>query len=453
LPPEPIVLNVCQLLIVLAGQYIDYTPQWQTEPEKTIGSPLPTPRDRWDFAKTPRWSFVRTDWTAQGMVNYRDTTLLSWESAGGVFEEIHLGSKGVPRRFLKTWLRAHGVDTLRAKRDLLSVDSLTKWTRLEEGDPWSVQEVFRCHDTVAGRACVDSLYENNAGGLEGQARWMRERADNGYLVGRDTLQWIAGAMTLVARDSVRREASGKPLERIHWGYSWSDDSIEENHRVEWFWTGSRLDRAKTTSLFDFERVLYWGAGGRLDSALTPPLNNGIRYQYDAQGRLVGMTGNRQRDCLDLDAQGRLVAFRMDESDDLDPSVFHEFSLDSFVLDGQGRLSVAFQCTDFNTTTRIDRSLCTRSTYEYDVSVGLESLARTRPVGQLRNEGSRLVARGVFGRPLALKILRPDGRLERSVRGVGEIALVIRDLPKGPLLWSLESEDLGTTSGRIWLPSR
>ena len=441
------------LLAALSGQFLPYTPAWQMEPEKTIGSPLPTPRDRWDFAKSPRWSFVRTDWTAQGAVNYRDTTLLSWESVGGVYEEIHLGSKGVPRRFLKTWLKAHGVDTLRAKRDLLFVDSLKKWTRPEEGDPWSVQEVVRCHDTVVGRACVDSLYESNAGGLEGQARWIRERADNGYLVGRDTLQWVAGAMTLVVRDSVRREANGKPLERIHWAYSWSDDSLEEDHRVEWFWTGSRLDRAKTTSLFDFERVLYWGAGGRLDSALTPPVNNGIRYQYDAQGRLVGMTGNRKQDRLDLDAQGRLVAFRMDEPDDLDPSVFHEFSLDSFVLDGQGRLSVAFQCTDFKTTTMIDRSLCTRSTYEYDVSVGLGNPARTRPVGHLRHEGSRLVAQGISGRPLTLKILRPDGRVERTEKAMGEIRLEIRDLPKGLLLWSLESEGSAQANGRIWLPAR
>jgi hypothetical protein len=65
----------------------------------------------------------------------------------------------------------------------------------------------------------------------------------------------------------------------------------------------------------------------------------------------------------------------------------------------------------------------------------------------------LVAQGVSGRPLTLKILRPDGRVERMENAMGEIRLEIRDLPKGLLLWSLESEGSAQTSGRIWLPAR
>ncbi len=453
-PPEPIVLNLCQLLLALAGQYINYTPEWQTTPEVTLAPRVPSPFDSWNLATTPRFGFVSTDWTSDGEVEFLDTVTLSWQAAGGVFEEIHLGSERTSNRSAKTWVKAWGVDTLRAKKGQAAADSLRKWTRLNGPEPWSPLEVVLCHDTIGGRSCVDSSYWMNQGSLYKDAQWILEKVDaNGYLVRRDSIILVSGLLIVLSRDSVRVESNGKPLESIHWAYSGADQSLAENARVENFWNGNQLVRVKTTTITTYERNLFWGADGRLDSSIIPLMDDGYRFQYDAQGRMVGQTFSFQRNRMDLDANGRLIALRADIADGPDRDRYREYALDSFVLDAQGRLLESVRCLDYMTDSLLDRSNCSRRTYEYNVSVSIHRTPSIRAAGQVRREGSRLVAQGISGRPLTLKILRPDGRVERTEKAMGEMRLEIRDLPKGLLLWSLESEGSAQASGRIWLPAR
>lgn len=310
-----------------------------------------------------------------------------------------------------------------------------------------------CRDTTGGRSCIDSSYWVYQDTLRKEAQWIREMVNpNGFLRRRDTLLLVSGVPTVVARDSVRAEPNGKPLETIHWAYSWAGDSLAEDRRVENFWNGNRLDRVKTTSMNTFDRTLYWGADGRLDSSIIPLTNIGYRYQYDTQGRMVGYTYQGQWDRIELDASGRLIALRVDMAEWPALDRYREFALDSFVLDGQGRLLESVSCLDYSTDSLIDRSKCTRHTYDYSLGVSLHRTPSVRAIGQVHRDGHQLVAQGVAGRSLILKILRPDGHLERMERGVGEISLDIRNLPQGLLLWSLESEGMAKTSGRIWRPA-
>lgn len=455
-PSEPNVLNFCQLLLALSGQFISYTPEWQTAPEVILAPRMPTPFDSWSLATTPRFAFARTDWNSDGSVAFQDTVILSWQAAGRVFEEIHLGSERTMNRPAKTWVRAFGVDTMRAKKGQAAADSMWKWNRLEGPEPWIPEEVLRCRDTLGGRSCVDSSYWVYQDTLRKDARWIREKVDaHGYMVRRDTIMMVNGSLKSVAIDSQRVESNGKPLEQIHWSYSWGDDSLIQDIKTENVWNGSRLERVKThsSSVGEFERILYWGINGRLDSSVIPGLQNGYRFQYDSQGRMIGQTTGSLRNRMDLDANGRLVALHADLADNRNLARYREFALDSFILDPQGRLMEAVNCLDYSTDSLIHRSKCTRRTYDYNVSVSLRQPARVRAVGQVRLQEGALVGIGQAGRRTTLHVLAPNGKSIARASGEGQAVLAREALPDGLVVWQMEVDGAAWGGGKAFLPRR